>query len=139
MSEGINFKSDGTIEVTFDDLKYVLPRPTVAQYRQYEGALSEMRQTISDIGAEISDLRQQLKDSSGDVSKLLRTATAEINTPLYVLTAPILEDMFSEMAKRALPDRDEWPAWLGTNPSIVTQILDHWRTVPKVSGVPSPN
>ena len=78
------------------------------------------------------DLPMTLPMSSG-------LTDTEINTPIYVLTAPILEDMFGQMSKRELPEVDEWPAWLGTNPSIVTQILDHWRTVPKVSGVPSPN
>src|SRR5690606_25509486 len=54
--------------------------------------------------------------------------------PLHELTTPVLAEMFSQVGDPLPEDVDDWPAWLVTDPSLMRQILDHWRTVPKASG-----
>lgn len=133
MTEGITFDPAGTVTVTFDDNTYKLKRPNFGQFRYFNRKYYGI---VDDLSARLNEARAMLdgEPSEEDAEKARQMVRDLGATPLHELTTPVLAEMFSQVGDPLPEDSDDWPAWLITDPSLMRQILDHWRTVPKASG-----
>lgn len=134
MSEGITYNPNGTVTVTFNDDTYHLRRPTFGQFRYFNrkfyGVADELRAKL----AEAQTLATDDTASEADKEKARELIKWIGDNPLHEHTAPILADMFTQVGDPLPESVDDWPAWLVTDPGLMREILDHWRTVPKASG-----
>ena len=133
MSEGIDYRPDGTIKITFDGDTWLLARPKLKTYRLFSERLQEMRRSLTQVTEQITELRQQLVDDDADTDRI-EAQIDKLNAPIWEYSIPIIADMVEQVADRPLPDPDEWPSWLATNLTIPSDVLSHWREVPKVPG-----
>lgn len=133
MSEEITFDPTGTVTVTFDDQTYKLGRPKMGQWRWFQRRLSEMadqtRERLAELTAEVEgagdEARPELEEKLREYAR----------TPFYESTIEWVREAFSQLGSQPLPaDVDDWPAWLAADTSLPTQIITHWKTVPKASG-----
>ena len=133
MSEGITFDPQGTVTVTFDGNTYRLRRPNFGQFRYFNRTYYGI---VDDLAARLNEAREMLAgEPDEETAERARQMVKDLGeTPLHELTTPILAEMFTQVGDPLPEDSDEWPAWLVTDPSLMRQILDHWRTVPKASG-----
>ena len=136
MSEGIDYRADGTIRIEFDGGTWTLGRPKLKTYRVFSERLQEMRIAIQEVSAQIVELREQLEE--GNVEEL-QPQIDKLNSPVWEYSIPIIADIVKTVGDKELPDPEEWPAWLATDIAIPTTILGHWREVPKVPGVAGSN
>lgn len=133
MSEGIDYRPDGTIRIEFDGDTWLLARPKLKTYRLFSERLQEMRRAIQQVSEQITLLRTRLAGEDGD-PETLRAEIDQLNAPIWEYSIPIIQDMVAQVASKPLPDPDEWPSWLATNLTIPSDVLNHWREVPKVPG-----
>lgn len=133
MSEGITYDPLGTVTVQFDGNTYKLRRPTFGQFRYFNRAYHGI---VDELQAKLMEARELLEgEPTEESAERGREMIRELGEhPLHELTAPVLAEMFAQVGDALPDDSDEWPAWLVTDPSLMRQILDHWRTVPKASG-----
>lgn len=133
MTEGITFDPAGTVTVTFDDNTYKLKRPNFGQFRYFNRKYYGI---VDDLTARLNEARDMLAgEPDEEAAAKGKQLLADLGTqPLHELTTPILAEMFSQVGNALPEDPDDWPAWLVTDPSLMRQILEHWRTVPKASG-----
>ena len=64
MSEGIDYRPDGTIRIEFDGESWLLGRPKLKTYRLFSERLQEMRRAIQQVTEQITALRVRLADES---------------------------------------------------------------------------
>ena len=133
MNEGITFDPQGTVTVTFDGNTYRLRRPTFGQFRYFNRKYYGI---VDDLQSRLTEARDMLNnDPTEEDAERARAMLRDLGeTPLHELTTPVLAEMFTQVGDPLPEDVDDWPAWLVTDPSLMRQILDHWRTVPKASG-----
>lgn len=133
MSEGITFDPQGTVTVTFDGNTYKLRRPTFGQFRYFNRKYYGI---VDDLQSRLTEARDMLNsDPTEEDAERARAMLRDLGEhPLHELTTPVLAEMFTQVGDPLPEDVDDWPAWLVTDPSLMRQILDHWRTVPKASG-----
>jgi hypothetical protein len=133
MSEGITYDPQGTVTVTFDGNTYKLRRPTFGQFRYFNRKYYGI---VDDLQSRLTEARDMLNnDPTEEDAERARAMLRDLGEhPLHELTTPVLAEMFSQVGDPLPEDVDDWPAWLVTDPSLMRQILDHWRTVPKASG-----
>ena len=136
MSEGIDYRPDGTIRIEFDEGTWTIARPKLKTYRLFSERLQEMRAAIQQVTTRIAELRALLDDDNTDT---IQQQIDEINQPVWEYTIPIIQDIVKQAGDRELPDPEDWPAWLATDMTIPTSILGHWREVPKAPGVAGSN
>jgi hypothetical protein len=132
--EGIVYHPNGEISVGFDGQTWRLAPPKLGVYRRFSERLAEMRRAIQQVSEQIVLLREQLTQPDVDIDQI-RDSLDKLNAPIWEYSLPIIRDMVTELAGQPLPDPDEWPAWLATSISLPSDILEHWRTVPKAPGV----
>jgi hypothetical protein len=138
MTEGITYNDLGTIDVTFDDETYHLGRPKFGQVKYFTRQVEDASKSVRD---RLQELRDAVAEAEGDEEKRLSEELTEFaRAPYYERTIPILTEMFKQLSDKPLPtDTDEWPGWLAVNSGILTEIITHWRNVPKVSGANGEN
>ncbi len=144
MSEGIEYNTTGTVDVTFDDKTYHLGRPKFKQWKYFTRKLNEQRDELTAalqrIQRETEEAEAKYKGNEDSPEareelRRLRDELAEINkTPFYDRTVTILAEMFSQVGDPLPDDPDDWPAWLAADSSIPGEIIKHWRNNPKASG-----
>jgi hypothetical protein len=136
MTEGITYDPQGTVTVTFDGNTYKLRRPNFGQFRyfnrKYYGIVDDLQSRLTE-AQDLLKKSREAEDPEGveRAKAMVRDLGA---TPLHEITTPVLAEMFTQVGDPLPEDVDDWPAWLVTDPSLMRQILDHWRTVPKASG-----
>ena len=151
MSEGIDFRDDGTITVTFDGDTWTLRRPKFGHWRKYSRAFTESAHAaIAPLRGALATIKEA--EAAGDDDALTEAMAAfnAINSEdlMVAENERLLRDIFAELADRPLPDDvNDWAPWLilppardedGTpGPAVPARILAHWRNVPKVSS-PTP-
>ena len=138
MPEGIDYRPDGTIKLTFDGETWLLARPKLKTYRLFSERLQEMRRAIQQVNTQLTELRTQLEDDDAD-TEAIEDQIEKLNGPIWEYSLPIIADLVEQVADRPLPDPDEWPAWLATSIRLPSDILDHWRTVPLAPGAAGTN
>lgn len=134
MSEGIEYNPNGTVTVTFDSTAYLLRRPTFGQFRHfnrkftdtYDQAQNELKSALKKL-AEVEETGEGIEEVNAELADIK-------SRPLHDRMTPILSEMFSQVGDPLPEDTDDWPAWLVTDPSVLPDILKHWRSVPKASG-----
>ena len=133
MSEGITYDPQGTVTVTFDGNTYKLRRPNFGQFRYFNRKYYGI---VDDLQSRLTEARDMLNnDPTEEDAERARAMLRDLGEhPLHELTTPVLAEMFTQVGDPLPEDVDDWPAWLVTDPSLMRQILDHWRTVPKASG-----
>ena len=134
MDEGIDYKTDGTISLTFGGEVWLLARPKLKTYRQFSERLQDMRRAITQVSTQITELRERLADDDADTTTI-QDQIDKLNAPIWEYSIPIIRDIFGQVADRPLPEsEDDWPVWLATNLTLPSDILGHWREVPKSPG-----
>ena len=134
MDEGIDYKTDGTIKLTFGGEVWVLARPKLKTYRLFSERLQEMRRAITAVNTQIIELREQLAGDDADTTAI-QEQIDKLNGPVWEYSIPIIRDLFGQVADRPLPEsEDDWPVWLATSIALPADILSHWREVPKSPG-----
>ena len=138
MAEGIDYRPDGTIQITFDGETWLLARPKLKTYRLFSERLQEMRRAIQQVNTQLTELRERLTEDNADIATIDEEIEV-LNGPIWEYSLPIIADLVEQVSDRPLPDPDEWPAWLATSIRLPSDILDHWRTVPLAPGAAGSN
>jgi hypothetical protein len=133
MDDGIIYHPNGEITIGFDKKTWKLGRPKLKTYRLFSERLQDMRQAIQDVNEQIGLLTAALEEDDADVDAIDQQIK-ELDAPIWEFSIPILADIVETVAGKPLPDPEDWPAWLATGVAIPTDVLRHWREVPKSPG-----
>lgn len=144
MSEGIEYNTTGTVDVTFDDKTYRLRRPKFGDWKHFNRKLNEQR---DELVTELRRIQQETEEAEAKYEgaedspeareelRRLQDEMAALNkTPFYERTTGILAEMFEKIGDPLPDDPDDWPAWLAADSSIPGEIIKHWQNNPKASG-----
>lgn len=148
MQEGIYFDPLGSITVTFDDTGYQLTLPKMRQWRYFSRRIEEMSDAAKVRLGELANAAAEAATAyEAEATPLTKTALDQANeelqefasTPFYETSSQLVREIFEQLGDKPLPDdMDDWPTWLAADVTIPAQILQHWRTAPKVSGATAP-
>lgn len=137
--DGIDYKPNGEIVVSFDDTTYRLRRPKLREYRWLSERLTELRAETTKISDKIDELRAARLTENPDEERIEHDI-ANLNKPIYEYLGPLVRDIVVKVGDKPLPDdMDDWPPWLAMDPLLPAEILAHWRTVPKAPGAAGTN
>ena len=134
MDEGIVYHPNGEITISFDNQTWKLARPKLKTYRLFSERLQEMRRAITEVNVQLTELRMALTEDDADTG-LIEEQIEKLNGPIWEYSLPIVKDLVAAVGDKPLPDDEEdWPAWLATSITIPSDVLNHWREVPKAPG-----
>jgi len=131
MDQGIKFNDNGTISFPIGEKTYTLKRPTTGQFFDFWDLVDnlevESRKQMIQLRDTLSQLKDADEDEMAEVVKELRHARRHA---YEYTTIPWLRDVFAEVGSDKLPDDlSEAPSEI-TDPGLISQILEFWRTVP---------
>lgn len=133
--EGIEYRADGTIDLTIDGVVRHLRRPKLKEFRHWA---QELRELAGQTDEEMTRIRGMLAgltdDTPEEEADLIEKEAAEAATRRLEYTTPWTAGVVAQFSDKPLPDEaDDWPAWLAMDASIPAKIMAHWRTVPLAS------
>jgi hypothetical protein len=116
MTDTLDFKTDGTVKMMFNDTKITLARPNLKQYR----ALTELAIAMRDDLIKIDEVDSDAVSTVSQVNELLFGWISQV---------------FEELGDKKLPDEDELPPWIIAG-DLSRQLIEHWQAIPSPRGAP---
>jgi len=125
----LRFNDNGTLSISINDETYTLKRPTTSQLFDFWDMADDLRISAQE---ELISMRDKLTDLKADEAseKLVEDLRKRRRHAYEFTTIPFLREAFTQFGNKELPkDLTDAPAEI-MDPSLVTQLLDFWRTVP---------
>lgn len=126
----LKFNDNGTISLSIEAETYTLKRPTVGQLMDFwdlvDSITAEAQATLKDWMEKL----KELPEDSEEYQQLIDEINHRGRHSYEHLTWPWLRQAFNELGSAPLPeDLSRGPSEL-IDPSLPSQILSFWRTVP---------
>lgn len=130
----IRFNPSGSITLVVDGKTYRMRRPTLKTYRYFSERLQDLGDDIKAHAKALTRLREQIDGTpDGKALDKLEAEARELNRPMSDWTIPIVAEMLNHCEPPFELAEDDWPAWMA-NSQLPSDIVAHWRNVPKASG-----
>lgn len=134
VDDGIDYESDGTVNLRFAGRDHVLVAPLLKDYRDIKAVHARGVEGFSTDVVKLAQIRAGLakKDATQEEIKQLSDDAVEfakdVVDPVDRLTE--LYDVIFERLCAEDVDPGTYPVWLVENSETALAIFNHWRTVP---------
>lgn len=131
----ITYDPTGTITFSgFDDDDRTLTRPKLGQFRWFNRRFTELRTEAVD------KLTRLGEEAASDDPEISARAEKELHdmaqNPFWEQLLGWYRDLFDQLSTGLPETEDDWPSYF-TDPSLPSEIMNHWRQAPKASGPPT--
>lgn len=140
-SEGIEYRPDGTINITIDGVVRHLRRPKLREYRHWYEQLRDLAKSAQAEAVELQNMIAEL-DATDNQEELdrLQGEFEDAQRRRMEYTTPWTAGVVNQFSEKDLPaDPDDWPSWLAMDTLIPATILNHWKKTPLAPGAAGTN
>jgi uncharacterized protein with NRDE domain len=129
----IEYLKNGKIKIyDYDDddveIVYTLKLPRFGQFKEIKTALFEANDAIQDAAKEMDLTTPDMSDPKAVAA--YASLSEKLIDRTYDELADVIAKVFDLLSDKKLPATDDLPSWLLADQAPITNMLQHWRTVP---------
>lgn len=125
--DGVVLRKNGTVKITANGEVITLAAPTFGQFKTIKRKMFE----------DAEELMAIAKDKDVDLTGLTLTSLSSNNNVEAVIdeaqrmASEVIQLAVELLGDKTLPDDlDDWPLWLVSSDTLLTDLMVHWKTVP---------
>lgn len=124
----VTYEPSGRIRFDISGVRYTLRPVLLADYRKILDTLNEIQ---DDNLRREAGFKDQPDEDDLEAVLAYRKRRRESDRELSDLAVEQMREVFVLLSDKPLPeDSDTWPSWLTGSRTLLSEMMEHWRTVP---------